>query len=136
MAMSQNRQGGKHPWPPEVTAVLRISRDLLSTTGHRAAATEIDRIISKFDPASNGSAVPGSVLPVTHGELTEPCLAVCIGCDCDDFHACTDKDGNSCHWLRLDREAGIGVCAQCPDSVVEWDARVRAKAGGNDLGRN
>ena len=50
-------------------------------------------------------------------------LAVCIGCGCDDLHACWDDDASApCTWLRLDRTAGLGVCSACPESTEAWDA--------------
>lgn len=49
-------------------------------------------------------------------------VAICIGCGCDDNHACWDEQtDNPCHWLRLDREAGLGVCSVCAESVDRWD---------------
>ena len=38
---------------------------------------------------------------------------VCIGCGCDDLHACH----GGCSWLRVDRTAGRGVCSECPEHV-------------------
>jgi len=49
--------------------------------------------------------------------MTEQRNAVCIGCGCDDFHACE----GGCHWLRLDRMAGAGVCSKCESKVQLWD---------------
>lgn len=50
-------------------------------------------------------------------------MAVCIGCACDDNHACIDGLDEPCHWVRLDRETGLGVCSACPGSdVSRWDA--------------
>lgn len=52
-------------------------------------------------------------------------LAVCIGCGCDDDHACYDDEaGVGCHWVRLDRAAG--VCSCCWEIVKVWDAGQRA----------
>ncbi len=48
-------------------------------------------------------------------------LAVCIGCSCDDLHACMHSI-EPCHWLRVDRNTGRGVCSVCPELVVNWDA--------------
>ncbi len=54
-------------------------------------------------------------------------IATCIGCGCDDNHACwSDATDNPCHWVRLDREAGLGVCSACPDDVKRWDAGDRS----------
>jgi ParB/RepB/Spo0J family partition protein len=44
-------------------------------------------------------------------------LATCIGCGCDDDHACE----GGCTWLRVDRQSGKGVCSSCPDHVEQWD---------------
>lgn len=50
-------------------------------------------------------------------------IATCIGCGCDDFHACVDVLSEPCHWLRVDRKTGTGVCSSCPQKVAEWDLR-------------
>lgn len=44
-------------------------------------------------------------------------LATCIGCGCDDFHACPD----GCYWLRVDYSAGLGVCSECEEHAEAWD---------------
>jgi hypothetical protein len=49
-------------------------------------------------------------------------VAKCIGCGCDDLHAC--RPGGCC-WLRVDRELKVGVCSNCEDFLVAWDAGVR-----------
>lgn len=45
----------------------------------------------------------------------------CIGCGCDDMHACLDVFGDACHWLRADHLARLGVCSCCPQWVKAWD---------------
>lgn len=50
-------------------------------------------------------------------------IATCIGCGCTDVRACAD----GCHWLRVDRTIGQGVCGKCPGSVPAWDARVQGQ---------
>ena len=57
-------------------------------------------------------------------------LATCIGCACDDDHACVtqreDGEWGCRHWVRLDRDVGLGVCSICPGSdVSRWDAGER-----------
>ena len=47
--------------------------------------------------------------------------ALCIGCGCDDDHACPV----GCHWLRIDRQECIGVCSSCPQFEAAWDAGER-----------
>lgn len=44
--------------------------------------------------------------------------ARCIGCGCDDNHACQPY---GCSWLRVDYAAGVGVCSECRALVAEWD---------------
>ena len=47
-------------------------------------------------------------------------LAKCIGCRCDDLHACVSYN-KPCHWLRVDYGIGWGVCSACPELVQTWD---------------
>jgi hypothetical protein len=48
-------------------------------------------------------------------------ICTCIGCGCDDLHACDDDSvGDGCHWLIEDRHIGLGVCSMCPDEVKRW----------------
>lgn len=48
--------------------------------------------------------------------------ATCIGCGCDDLHACWDEAaGTPCGWLVVDREAGLGVCSCCSEDLGRWD---------------
>ncbi|KGC20326.1 hypothetical protein DM48_7914 [Burkholderia gladioli] len=45
-------------------------------------------------------------------------IATCIGCGCDDDHACWDDAQDApCSWVRVDYTAGLGVCSACPDLV-------------------
>jgi hypothetical protein len=39
----------------------------------------------------------------------KPPLATCIGCGCDDDHACE----LGCAWLVVERRVGLGVCSEC-----------------------
>ncbi|MEW6612728.1 MAG: hypothetical protein AB1409_08305 [Pseudomonadota bacterium] len=49
-------------------------------------------------------------------------IALCIGCGCDDMNACWDDEkGAPCHWERLDRQAGLGVCSTCRQLAEAWD---------------
>jgi hypothetical protein len=50
-------------------------------------------------------------------------LAICIGCGSDDQDACWDDEcDRPCHWLRVDRDAGVGVRSSCPELAIAWDA--------------
>lgn len=52
-------------------------------------------------------------------------LAVCLGCGCDDQHACP----SICYWLRVDYDAGVGVCSECGELAERWDAGDRSSVG-------
>lgn len=51
-------------------------------------------------------------------------IATCIGCGCDDHHACQPE---GCYWLRVDYAAGVGVCSECNDAVQAWDNGIRVR---------
>lgn len=44
-------------------------------------------------------------------------VAVCIGCGCDDNHACRPF---GCAWVCLDRAAKVGVCNRCGSEIERW----------------
>lgn len=46
----------------------------------------------------------------------------CIGCGCSDFNACV-KDGEACHWLKVDNVMQIGVCSNCHGYIEELERR-------------
>ena len=51
----------------------------------------------------------------------ESLISTCIGCGCDDLHACLDADtGYGCHWLRTNG-TGEGVCSECSHLTAAWD---------------
>ncbi|XNS25199.1 hypothetical protein IBZ12_21500 [Serratia ureilytica] len=39
--------------------------------------------------------------------------ATCVGCGCTDGHACVDEYHTPCHWLKVNRKTGLGVCSSC-----------------------
>lgn len=56
-------------------------------------------------------------------------IASCIGCGCNDLHACFDEAaGTPCSWVRLDLGVQLGVCSVCKDHVARWDAGDRTRA--------
>ena len=48
-------------------------------------------------------------------------IAYCIGCGCDDRHACAA----GCWWLRVDYTTGTGVCSECRHHVERFDDGAR-----------
>ncbi len=47
----------------------------------------------------------GKPLIIIPGEI------VCLHCGCTDRHACA----NNCHWVEVNRDAGVGVCSNCAE---------------------
>ncbi|EJJ4075293.1 ParA family protein [Salmonella enterica] len=39
--------------------------------------------------------------------------AVCVGCGCTDNNACVNEFREPCHWLKVNRQTGLGVCSSC-----------------------
>ncbi len=62
--------------------------------------------------------------------------AICIGCGCDDFHACCDANSIPCHWLRVDYRSGLGVCSACAEHVPAWDCATRPADNSTDVRPN
>jgi hypothetical protein len=52
-------------------------------------------------------------------------IAHCLGCNCTDVHAC-DTILGPCFWIKVDYQAGIGVCSECDHKIEEFEARVNA----------
>jgi hypothetical protein len=59
-------------------------------------------------------------------------FSVCVGCGCDDFHACQPE---GCSWLRVDRKVKIGVCSSCEHLVSVWDRGERLAQRFDKVGR-
>lgn len=61
-------------------------------------------------------------------------ISTCIGCGCDDLHACVlDSEPlfggdppETCYWMRLDRDEGLGVCSMYSGEIGRWDAGDRS----------
>lgn len=50
-------------------------------------------------------------------------ISTCIGCGCDDEHACMDKSSdNPCYWLKVDRNELKGLCSCCPEHLERWNS--------------
>jgi hypothetical protein len=52
-----------------------------------------------------------------------PCQ--CIGCGCDDDHACADLLGDPCAWLIQSQSGRLGVCSECPAMLAVWNSGKR-----------
>lgn len=52
-------------------------------------------------------------------------IAVCIGCGCDDLHACVGDEG-PCSWLVVEYDTCRGVCSCCQEQLERWNAGERS----------
>lgn len=50
----------------------------------------------------------------------KPAVCQCIGCGCDDLHACQDLLGDPCGWLVKSQSGRLGVCTQCPATLPRF----------------
>ncbi|EGN4906545.1 hypothetical protein IHZ02_001253 [Salmonella enterica] len=41
--------------------------------------------------------------------------ATCVGCGCTDNNACVNEYHDTCYWLKVNRQSGLGVCSFCPE---------------------
>lgn len=57
-------------------------------------------------------------------------IRFCIGCGCDDLHACEDDISIACSWVVVDKKTATGVCSSCIGRALKrWkngDREVRA----------
>jgi hypothetical protein len=49
-------------------------------------------------------------------------IATCIGCGCDDFHACSPE---GCSWIKVNYASGQGVCSNCENHLARWEMKQR-----------
>lgn len=56
-----------------------------------------------------------------NGSAIRADIVYCIGCGCDDRHACA----LGCWWLRVDYSTGTGVCSECRHHVERFDDGAR-----------
>jgi|SRR5882672_122635 len=48
-------------------------------------------------------------------------IRFCIGCGCDDNHACQDPlTEEGCSWIEADSRTATGVCSCCPGALKRW----------------
>jgi len=50
-------------------------------------------------------------IPALPPAVKSASTAICIGCGCDDEHACVDGFDEPCGWVEVDRNLGIGICS-------------------------
>lgn len=58
-------------------------------------------------------------MPDTEPEPLASQVCTCIKCGCTDDNACIDGYGVACHWVKVDRAAGTGICSQCAPDWLE-----------------
>lgn len=110
----------------ELTKALAVNSAVEILSGIRQKTDDKDKkklikhLIEEFKLAVNKEPLLQNGMQINKlGEVVK--LATCIGCGCNDLHAYS----GGCSWLRLDRDAGKGVCSECEDMVDKWDNGVR-----------
>jgi hypothetical protein len=46
-------------------------------------------------------------------------VVVCIGCACDDLHACETAAGGACYWVAVDHKRHVGICSECAEPMMQ-----------------
>jgi hypothetical protein len=107
-----------------VNSAVEILSGIGQKTDDKDKKKLIEHLIEEFKLAVNEEPLLQNGMQINKlGEVVK--LATCIGCGCNDLHACP----SGCSWLRLDREAGVGVCSECEGMVEKWDNGVRSCTG-------
>lgn len=80
-------------------------------------------------PADDETQARAAILPLlgqlprlVHGVTREACAPpaagpICIGCGCDELHACRTEAGHGCSWVMLRPELGAGLCSECAEGL-------------------
>lgn len=53
--------------------------------------------------------------------MTETQISQCLGCGCDERHACQHFTGEPCAWAWVNPLLGVGICSLCRDRVIWGD---------------
>lgn len=109
--------GRRHKW-----------REVGQAASATVSATQLRTLIERAKQGGVRVLSPEGIIAKAYwrkhapGAKPEP-IKFCIGCGCDDFHACVDGDtGGACYWLCVDQGGPHGVCSCCSDALDRWDA--------------
>lgn len=104
--------GGKHDWRVQFTGNEKPARNQLQLTFHAISQGGVRLhnssgivVLAYWRPRGNRRPMP---------------IRFCIGCGCDDLHACMDAWDEPCSWILTDRKSATGVCSQCRRALKRW----------------
>jgi hypothetical protein len=46
-------------------------------------------------------------------------VVVCVGCGCDDLHACETAIGGACYWVAVNHKRFVGICSECAEPMMQ-----------------
>lgn len=55
--------------------------------------------------------------------MIETQISQCLGCGCDEHHACQHFTGEPCAWAWVNPLLGVGICSLCRDRVIWGDGK-------------
>lgn len=74
--------------------------------------------LAPIDNSTTYQVSDGVITPINRKPIIAG--AVCIGCGCDDLHACVSETGDACYWLKVNYDTKQGVCSEC-EKLLEAD---------------
>lgn len=79
---------------------------------------ELSIELAQIDSSTTYRVSDGVITPVNR----KPIIAgsVCVGCGCDDLHACVSEMGDACYWLKVNYDTKQGVCSEC-EHLIDAD---------------
>ncbi|TXE56509.1 hypothetical protein FOT57_12000 [Serratia ureilytica] len=92
--------------------MLKMHELMMAKTNHAASFYDAECLQEMFEAAAVLEYVCG--IDEVNSELQE---ATCVGCGCTDGYACLDEHHTPCHWLKVNRKTGLGVCSSCPTFI-------------------
>ncbi|WP_213993815.1 hypothetical protein [Sodalis sp. dw_96] len=95
-------------------ALVRFYRKLHDE--HRALDGETQRLRHRCDYLDRKLE---ELKTTRRAPMPAPKVCTCIKCGCNDDHACVNENDTPCHWVKVDRAAGTGICSQCAPEWVE-----------------
>jgi hypothetical protein len=114
----------------EEFARLLSSNRPMALIGLTLAGLHLVAVVAERTAARNKlmNSTTESVQARQDGAPEAGAVAHCIGCGCHDFAACSNEQtGVPCHWLRVDRKVGLGVCSECGAHLARWEAGERER---------
>ena len=96
--------------------MLKMHELMMAKANHAASFYDAECLQEMAEAPLEAAAV---LERVCGSDEVEPDLkeATCVGCGCTDGYACLDEHHTPCHWLKVNRKTGLGVCSSCPTFI-------------------